>query len=149
MKMIALLIVSFLCNVGLSKDNVTDLDHCHSQPYIDQPTGLLVYENPDDDTVYAGGNSRLLLDIAVLLSNINAECDPIKITRINLSFIVPVDGKVVGARIKGKPLDKLNSFELHAIKSVERDLSGKWTPGKVNGVNINQLMYYPINIHLQ
>lgn len=149
MRMFILLIVLFLSDVGLSQDNVKDLNHNYPQPFIDHLTGLLVYENPDTAAIYDGGDSKLLRDLAVLLSNNSTECDPFEFTRINLGFIVTADGKVVGARIKDKPIEKLNNFELHIIKSVECHLSGKWISGKVGDVDINQLMYYPIYVHLQ
>lgn len=140
MRTIIFILFSFICRIAVSQNETVDLCNNHGSPFIDHVTGLTVYDNPEIQASYHTGNHMILRDLAEMFSNKNNEYDQSDfLYTIRIAFVVTSDGNVTGARIAGKEFDELNSFERHVIRYVEKHLSGKWIPAKVNRQNISQL----------
>lgn len=115
------------------------------EPFEDQVTGLLVYNDPNVSAVYGNGYQDLLMDIVSAISDKNQKFDSDGLIRkISIDFIVTACGKICGVRVPGKKFEELSRFERYLVKYIEEHMTEKWIPGTINGQNINQ--FYRIRV---
>ena len=64
-------------------------------------------------------------------------------TFIVIQFVIDKNGRLIGERIRNKKhnLSEYEKLVLKEISSIQN-----WMPGKINGINVNTIVTFPIHI---
>lgn len=67
-------------------------------------------------------------------------------TKLDFVFVIDKEGNLVGARIRGKKVSELSSFEMKGLNTLR--LCQKWSPGKKQSKPVNVIISCPIRFEL-
>lgn len=104
---------------------------------IDTLTRLRYYSFAEIMPEYQGGGIELIKDFSKRLVIPDTKTDDMIQTRINYEYIITKDGRLTGARVKGK--DKKNYTDLEVAGLIALAGCQHWKPGKIDGNAVNVL----------
>lgn len=135
--------ILIMCNVTLCSFKTDD----NKNNYVaetDSLTGLTVYENVEQQPTYTGyydyknhwdiSQSHFFWQVAISMEDDSIPIEEM-FPAIDITFIIDVNGDVVGERFTKKSEKELNSFQKEFLRQMSKQ--EKWIPGKINGQNVN------------
>ena len=121
-----------------------------SIPAYDRYTSLFVYKYQflEEMPSYAGEKlwiNGFMKEFNSLFSYSFVENEQLQ-TKLDFVFVIDKEGNLVGARIRGKKVSELSSFEMKGLNTLR--LCQKWSPGKKQSKPVNVIISCPIRIEL-
>jgi len=147
-KSVLILVISFLCFQSFGQvinELKTDRPPVQVENNAKVSNGKVIYDIVDEPAYFPGGRDALLKYLSdnivypdrALKNRIQGKC--------YITFVVSDEGKIEQITIK-KGVTDCPECDAESVKALEK--MPLWTPGKINGKNVNSIFSLPVTFKL-